>query len=509
MPEMPEAITAERPEQGDIRLSVKGISKHFPGVQALDNVSLDVRSGEVHAICGENGAGKSTLMKIIAGNYRADDGELVFNGEKIDLRSPLQAKELGILLIHQEISLVPERTVAENIFLGSLPRGVLGLVDWRRLYRQTDEAIAEAGFKLNARDIAGKLPVARQQMVEIARAVALQSSVVIFDEPTASLTEAEARALFETIRHLRQKGVAILYISHKLPEILEISDRVTVLRDGTHQGTLKIEEADEKSITALMIGRHLEEPDDRLETRRGAEVLKVESIAVPGFIDHAELSVRKGEILGMYGLVGAGRSELAEVLFGLRESPDVSLRWHGEPVEIASPRDAVRLGMGLVPENRKDHGLILDMGGATNMTLPALKAVQRAGFISRAREVRVFEDYRNKLQIAARGPFSPVRTLSGGNQQKIVLGKWLSTHPELLILDEPTRGVDVGAKAEIHRLIAELAREGMAIILISSEMPEILLLSDRVITVHNGQVTRELEREQLSEQALIDGITVA
>ncbi len=492
---------------GEISLSVNGISKRFPGVLALDKVSVDVHAGEVHAICGENGAGKSTLMKVIAGNYRADEGDLVFRGVKIDLRSPLQAKELGILLIHQEISLVPELTVAENIFLGSLPYNRMGFVDWQQLYRRTEEVIAKAGFKLSAKDIAGELPVARQQMVEIARAVALQSSLVIFDEPTASLTEAEAKALFDTIRQLKENGVAILYISHKLPEILQISDRVSVLRDGRYQGTLQTDEVDENAITALMIGRHLENPNDRPASHPGDEVLSIDRITVPGFIDQAELSVHAGEILGMYGLVGAGRSELAEVIFGLRDSPDVSMRWHGKPVKISSPSDAVRLGIGLVPEDRKDHGLILDMGGATNMTLPALRAVQHFGFISRDKEVRIFEDYREKLQIAARGPFASVRTLSGGNQQKIVLGKWLSTHPDLLILDEPTRGVDVGAKAEIHRLISELAKAGMAIIVISSEMPEILLLSDRAIVIHNGRVTRELPRAQLSEQTLVEGIT--
>lgn len=494
---------------GEISLSVKGISKRFPGVLALDDVSLDVQAGEVHAICGENGAGKSTLMKVIAGNYRCDEGEMVFHGDKIDLKSPLQAKELGILLIHQEISLVPELTVAENIFLGSLPYNRLGFIDWQTLYDQTEKSIAEAGFKLSAKDIAGELSVARQQMVEIARAVALQSSLVIFDEPTASLTESEAKALFDTIRKLRESGVAILYISHKLPEILEISDRISVLRDGRYQGTLKTDEVDEKAITALMIGRHLEDPNDRVDSAPGNEVLSIDRISVPGFIDEARLSVHAGEILGMYGLVGAGRSELAEVIFGLRDSPDVSMRWHGKPVTISSPGDAVSLGIGLVPEDRKDHGLILDMGGATNMTLPALRAIQRFGVISRDREVRIFEEYREKLQIAARGPFGPVRTLSGGNQQKIVLGKWLSTHPDLLILDEPTRGVDVGAKAEIHRLISELARAGMAIIVISSEMPEILLLSDRAIVIHNGQVTRELSRAQMSEQTLVEGITSA
>lgn len=493
--------------EAPIRLSARGISKSFPGVQALKDVDLDVAAGEVLAVCGENGAGKSTLMKVIAGNYRPDAGEIRIVGRKIEPRSPLHAKQLGVLLIHQEISLVPQLSVAENIFLGSLPRNLFGFVDRAKLAADTQAAIDQAGFRLNGSDIVGDLTVAHQQMVEIARAVALNASVVIFDEPTASLTESEARALFETIRRLKASGVAILYISHKLPEILEISDRVMVLRDGVLQGTLTTREADERAITALMIGRHLEDPADRPATRAGAEVLRVEHAEVPGYIEDVSFSAHAGEIVGLYGLVGAGRTELAEVIFGLRTSPRVDLRWHGEPVEINSPGQAVDLGLGLVPEDRKSHGLILDMGGASNITLPDLSLVQTAGFIRRGKEHRLFEIYRQQLQIAARGPKGRVRDLSGGNQQKIVLGKWLATKPELLILDEPTRGVDVGAKAEIHRLVVGLAREGMAIILISSEMPEILLLSDRVFTIHNGKITRELDRTCLCEEALVAGVT--
>lgn len=498
--------TLQQTRADEPALAVRAISKRFPGVQALDAVDLDVHTGEVHAVCGENGAGKSTLMKVIAGNHQPDSGDLFRQGQPIELTSPLQAKHHGILLIHQEISLVPELTVAENIFLGNLPRARFGTLDKKRLIADAERAIERAGFALNATDIAGSLSVAHQQMVEIARAVALRSSIVIFDEPTASLTESEADALFTTIRRLRDGGVAILYISHKLPEILAISDRISVLRDGRLRGTLQTREADENAITSLMIGRHIEHAEDFALPEPGDEVLGVTNLTVKGHVDDIHLSIRAGEIVGLYGLVGAGRSQIAEALFGLRSATG-TICWRGRPVTIQSPQDAMRLSIGLVPEDRKMHGLVLDMGGAANITLAALRRIRRAGLIDKTREHALFDQYRETLQIAVGGPDVPVGTLSGGNQQKVVLGKWLATQPQLLILDEPTRGVDVGAKAEIHRLISEMAREGMAILLISSEMPEIMLLSERVITMHEGSVTGTFGRADISEQALVDGIT--
>ena len=487
-------------------LEVRGISKSFPGVRALRNVDFTVEPGEIHALCGENGAGKSTLMKILAGNQRPDAGEIRHRGSVVRFETPLDARRRGILLIHQEISLVPQLSIAENIFMGSLPRRAWVHIDRRKLMADADAALRACGYRLRSEEIVRDLSIANQQMVEIVRAVAFQCSVVVFDEPTAALTEAEAEALFATIRRLKDQGVGIVYISHKLKEIFALSDKITVLRDGEVRGTLKTSEASTEELTRLMIGRSLSEYLHMSESKPGAELLRLENFGVPGHVDNASFSVRAGEVLGLYGLIGAGRSELAEGLFGLRGKTKGRLLWEGRPVEIASARAAVELGIAFVPEDRKRQGLVLGMGGRDNVSLAMLRRIARWGILPRAREQSLFLEYVQRLQIKAADGSVRVGTLSGGNQQKIVLAKWMATDPRLLILDEPTRGIDVGAKTEIHGIICRLAETGMAIILISSEMPEVMRLSHRIVTMYRGHVTGEVPRNEISEERLVAGV---
>jgi ABC-type sugar transport system ATPase subunit len=489
-------------------LSVKGVSKSFPGVKALRAVDFDVRPGEVHALCGENGAGKSTLMRILAGNYQADEGEISLRGQPARYRNPREARAEGILLIHQEISLVPEMSVAENIFLGSLPHRT-GIVSRRDMHQRVKNLLDAAGGEFRRIDPRAKvssLSFAFQQMVEIARASAFNSAVVIFDEPTASLTLSEAQSLFRTIAELKAKGVAIVYISHKMSEIFALADRITVLRDGAMRGTLAAAETSEAEVTRLMIGRDLEPHQARATAPGVEELLRLEDFHVPNFVRGVSLSVKRGEVLGLYGLVGAGRTELMESVFGVRRKTAGRVFWKGAEARIRSPKDAVELGMGLVPEDRKGKGLVLGLSAISNLTLAMMR---RAGLFrrqDRAGERRVYDAFKARLDIRAAGPDVAVGTLSGGNQQKIALAKWLAMEPTLLVLDEPTRGIDVGAKAEIHALISRLAEEGMSIVLISSELPEILALSTRVLTFSEGRLTGEFDGPTATEEMLLSAV---
>jgi len=490
--------------QEDTILILRGITKTFPGVRALDNVELNVRKGEVHALLGENGAGKSTLMKILAGTYAPDNGEIVLDGEYIAPRRPLDAKRHGILLVHQELSLVPGLSVAENIFLGSLPRRGLG-VDWRTLHMNAQRILERLESSVKPTDLVSSLSLANQQMVEIARALAFDPRIVIFDEPTSSLTEQEKRILFKNIRRLQDEGVAIIYISHRMDEIFELSNRITVLRDGRHRGTVFTDETNETEVTRLMIGRDLEERTNRAALTLGEEVLSVVELTVPGHFRDVTLSVSAGEVVGLYGLVGAGRSELAETIFGLRKPSAGTVRVFGRSQSITSAAEAVDAGIALVPEDRKEQGLVLGMGVKDNMTLPRIDALARLGFVQPAAERGLYETYKERLDIKTPGPSQATKFLSGGNQQKIVIAKWLANEPRLLILDEPTRGIDVGSKAEIHKLIRGLAQEGIAVLVISSEMPEILGVSDRIVTMYEGRVTSILDAADADEDALIAG----
>ena len=508
-PASADASAPSPPAAGDVVLEVRGLSKRFPGVKALDRVDLTLRAGEVHAVVGENGAGKSTLMKILAGSQPADEGSIRHLGEEVNLASPLDARQRGILLIHQEISLVPGLTVAENIFLGSLPRAALGRVDLRRLRQAAKEVVEHGGYGLDVDAVVGDLSVAKQQLVEIARASAFRCSVVIFDEPTASLNGAEAEALYANVAALAESGVAVVYISHRMPEVFRLSHRITVLRDGQSQGTLDTADTDLDEVTQRMIGRTMDAYVHRPATSPGEVLLELDEVGVPGHLDGISLQLRQGEIVGLYGLVGAGRSELAEVLFGLRARSGGAIRWKGAPVDIRSPRDAMRLGIGFVPEDRKLQGLMLSLACQDNMVLPLLDRLAWMGTTRTAAERGVYERFRALLGIRAPSGATLVGKLSGGNQQKIVLSKWLARDPALLILDEPTRGIDVGAKAELHHLIADLASRGMAILLISSEMQEVMGLSQRIVTISQGGITGEFDARSATEDDLVRGVMQA
>ena len=489
-------------------LELKNITKIFPGVTAVDNVTFDVNAGEVHALVGENGAGKSTLMKVMAGIYIPEKGSINYRGKKVKFKSPLDAKKKGIILIHQELSLVPQMTVAENILLGSLPSKTGGRIDWKELHKKAADAIEKLGCRFKPTDLVEDLTVAHQQMVEIARAISYDAKVVIFDEPTASLTQEEVEVLYKNIKLLKEQGIGIIYISHKLNEIFEISDKITVLRDGKLVDTLDTDKTDEPDITKKMIGKNIEDFfASKKISKYGDEVIRVENLSRKNEFENINFSIKKGEVLGLYGLLGAGRTEVAETIFGINQPDSGKIIYKGNEVNIKSSKKAVKLGIGLVPESRKEQGLVLGMSTLENISLARIPYAQNYGFIKNAEVLSIFKKYKDRLSISTTGPNQKVMNLSGGNQQKIVIGKWLCLDPDLVILDEPTVGIDVGSKAEIHNLIAELAETGMAVLVISSEIPEILGVSHRIITMHQGEQTGEYTDEEVTEDKLIQSIT--
>lgn len=489
-------------------LEMRNITKKFPGVKALNKVNLNIKNGEVHALLGENGAGKSTLMKILAGIHIADEGEVIFNGEKITFRTPQEANEKGILLIHQELSLVNELSIAENIFLGSLPKKYMNVIDKAELKERSRKALDRLDCQFSVDELVGNLTVAQQQMVEIARALVYDPKLIIFDEPTASLTETEKEVLFKNIRQFKEQGIASIYISHRLEEIMEITDRITVLRDGEKTGERITKNITQDDIVELMIGRKInKELTDKLYPSIGKEVIKVNNITSGDTFKNISFSISEGEILGLYGLIGAGRTEVAESIFGIRKINSGDIYFGGKEQKIPNSNKAVKLGIGFVPENRKEQGLVLEMSCKDNMTLASLDKVSQLGVINSNKEKSTFNEYEELLSISTPGLAQPVINLSGGNQQKIVIGKWINSNPKLLILDEPTRGIDIGSKTEIHKLIYKLASQGFAILVISSEMLEIMAVSHKVITMYEGQVTGEFHDEEITEANLIRGIS--
>lgn len=488
-------------------LRLEGIVKSFPGVRALDQVSLSVMPGEVHALMGENGAGKSTLMKVLGGIYQPDEGAIHIGETAVVMSNPIDAKKKGIVFIHQELSLAEELSVAENVYLGELPRKSFGRVDWDSLYRNTDEILAKLKVRFKSDTRVGDLSIANQQMVEIARALTVDAKAVIFDEPTASLTDAEKLVLFDVIADLKSQGVGIVYISHRMEEIFKIADRVSVLRDGQYQGTLKTSETTEENITQLMIGRKLDLSRAAVEHDLGAVAIEVKNLSCGTVYQNVSFQVRCGEVLGFYGLVGAGRTEIAETLFGLRRPSSGSILLDGKEIDIRDPATAIKEGISLVPEDRKGQGLVLGMNCRDNMTLPQVSDMTAGPFVSDGAEIALFDLYRDRLDIRTPGWQQAVGNLSGGNQQKIVIGKWLSMHPKVLIVDEPTRGIDVGSKSEIHKLIRELAAGGYAVIVISSEMPEVLHVSDRIVAMYSGEIIQTFSTEEVSEDKLVQAIS--
>ena len=488
-------------------LRLENIVKTFPGVRALDGVSFAVMPGEVHALMGENGAGKSTLMKVLGGIYQPDEGQIIVSEQSAVMSSPLEAKAKGIVFIHQELSLAEELSVAENVYLGELPKRSFGRVDWDQLYAQTDEILGRLKVGFDAKTRVGSLSIANQQMVEIARALTVEAKAVIFDEPTASLTDAEKVVLFEVIEDLKSQGVGIIYISHRMEEIFKITDRISVLRDGQYRGTVNTADTNEEEVTQLMIGRKLDLSRNASQHELGQVAIEVRDLSCGDLYQDVSFEVRRGEVVGFYGLVGAGRTEIAETLFGLRDPTAGKILLDGEETTIHSPADAIARGISLVPEDRKGQGLVLGMNCRDNMTLPQVDDLKAGPFVAEGSEVAIFDQYRDRLDIRTPGWKQLVGNLSGGNQQKIVIGKWLSMHPNVLIVDEPTRGIDVGSKSEIHNLIRELAAQGYAVIVISSEMPEVLHVSDRIIAMFHGRIMRTFTSEEVTEENLIQAIS--
>ena len=487
-------------------LEMKGVSKRFPGVVALDAVDLEVYPGEVVALAGENGAGKSTLVKILGGIYQPDSGHLRIDGEEVVIRSVSDAISRRLGFIHQELNVLDNLDIAENVFLGREPvwAGPLKLVDRGRIHTEASVYLKRLGLNLSSRTPLKNLSIAQQQMVEIAKALSLNARVLIMDEPTSSLTLTETARLLEVARELRAQGVSIIYISHRLGEISDLADRVVVLRDGRNAGTLSREEMSHDRIVRLMVGRDINHFYAQPETSGEPGYFKVRNLRTKRYPRHAiSFDVGRGEILGLAGLVGAGRSEVARAIFGVETALAGTMLLDGKPIKILSAQDAIENGIYLVSEDRRKTGLVLEMTIRENITLPALSAYTSAGLIDASAERKAAEQMRGKLNIKAPSVETKAANLSGGNQQKVVLAKWLSLIPKVLIFDEPTRGIDVGAKAEIYQRMRQLSRSGVAIIMISSDMEEVLGESDRVAVMHEGAITGILDRKDCSEEAIM------
>jgi ABC-type sugar transport system ATPase subunit len=479
------------------------ITKRFPGVQALSDVTLEVAQGSCHALCGENGAGKSTLGKILAGIYTPDQGRVVVHDRDVRFDSPRDALAAGVGIVHQELVFCGNLSVAENLCLGMIPSRH-GFVDRAAMADRARELLAEIGATLDVARPLADLSIAQQQVVQIASAVGSGARVIVFDEPTSSLSQVDAERLYDLIGRLRARGVTCIYVSHRMPEVFRLCDTVSVLRDGKHVGTHPTSELSESDIVRMMIGRPLAEyfPPPK-STEEGKEVLRVEHLSSPGKFEDVSFSLHSCEIVGLAGLVGAGRSEVASAVFGLDPHSRGKIYLHGKLVRIQDPADAIRLGIGLVPEDRKKQGLVLSESCRHNTTLPILERLANLTWIRESAEWQLVRDYFKRLGVRARDPDVPVAGLSGGNQQKVVLARWLAANTKVLILDEPTRGVDVGAKAEIHALINELAAQGTAVVLISSELPELLSLSTRILVLREGRLAGEVPGHTATQDGLL------
>ena len=489
-------------------LQVKGVHKQFPGVYALNNVSLELRAGEVHALLGENGAGKSTLINVLGGVYQADAGEVFIDGKKIDIKGVSDSQEKGIAIIHQELVLVPHMTIAENIFLGREPRTAAGTVNKGKMNRDAQELIESVGLGMKVSTQVRRLSVAQQQMVEIAKALSLNARILIMDEPTSSLTAKEVDILFQTIRRLKANGAGIIYVSHRMAELFEITDRVTVMRDGGYIDTKTTKDTNIDELVYLMVGRDLEHYYTRHRAVQDEIVLDVRHMKFRNVLRDVSFTLKKGEILGFAGLVGAGRSELMQSMLGLSGLDSGQVLIDGRDVGRLNYRKSQSLGMVMVPENRKVQGLILKNTVGFNITLAVLRQFMKAGFVNRRSERGIIRNGIDSLRIKTPSDRQKVGNLSGGNQQKVVIGKWLAADPQILILDEPTRGGDVGAKADIYAMMDALATRGISIIMISSELNEIINMCDRVLVMSNGVITGELPHEDFSQERIMQYATV-
>ncbi len=488
-------------------LRVEGVSKAFPGVQALSNVDLELAPGEVLALVGENGAGKSTLMKILSGAYRKDAGRIFVDGREVEITGPRHAQQLGIAIIYQEFNLSPNLSAAANIFLGREPRrpgpGRL-FVDRRRMEQEAQKLLDRIGARILASTLVRNLSVAERQMVEIAKALAVDARIIIMDEPTSALGEDEVEKLFEVIRTLKQQRIGVIFITHRLEEIFRIADRVVVLRDGARVGGMPIQEATPEKVIQLMVGREVGDLFHKQKAEIGPPLLEVRGLTRRGVVENVSFNLRRGEILGFAGLVGAGRTETVRMIFGADPRDAGEILIEGKPVSIESPRDALAAGIGFVPEDRSNHGLVLQLSVLENIVLPSLDRHTRLWFwLDRMGLLKTAQEFVNKLNIRVAQLQQKAMFLSGGNQQKTVVAKWLALRPRILIMDEPTRGIDVGAKAEIHALMSQLAREGVGIIMVSSELPEILGMSDRILVMSEGRVAAILDREEATQELIM------
>lgn len=486
-------------------VEMTGIDKAFSGNKVLHGVNLTVNKGEVHALMGENGAGKSTLIKVLCGVHDRDAGEVKIENESVTFKTPKEAEARGINIIHQELNIIPHLTVSQNMFLGKeLTYGKTGVLNKRAMRKATRESLLELGVdSINPDEFAGNLSVGQQQMIEIARALATQSELIVMDEPTAALTDREIESLFEVIYSLRDRGVSIIYVSHRMEEIFKICDRITVLRDGEYVGTEKIKETTFDEIVRMMVGRELGERFPTRHAEIGEIVFQVENLQLPGVFDDVSFHVKAGEILGVAGLMGAGRTEVMETIFGYRKKSKGKVTIHGKTVNIKHPLDAVNHGIGFITEDRKDKGLVIDASIRDNVALTNLKTVSSGGVVVPSKEKSLVNDLVKRLHVRMAGTNQAVKSLSGGNQQKVVIAKWIGIEPKVLLLDEPTRGVDIGAKKEIYSIMNELSENGVAIVMISSELPEVLGISDRIMVLHEGKVTRKLMREEADQEKIM------
>lgn len=484
-------------------LSAEGITKKFPGVTALNKVSLNLEQGEVLAVIGENGAGKSTLMKILAGVQPHDEGVIKIEGKETDVSSVLKASQNGIALIHQELNLPSNLAVSACIFLGREP-GKAGFFNSRIIEEKSADALERVGLDCGVNELVADLTIGKKQLVEIAKALSANARILIFDEPTSSLSTKETERLYEVIFQLKREGVSMIYISHRLGEVKKLADRVVVLRDGENAGELAREDISHENMVKLMVGRDINQFYQRISHEPGDPVLEVsgfKTAAHPG--KSVEFSIRAGEIVGISGLVGAGRTELIESIFGVLDSPGGTIRIDGQEVSIRSPREAINAGLALVPEDRKLHGLVLEMSVRDNASLPYLDQQNKSGFIDFSDEDKVSENLISDLKVKAAGTDQVIQYLSGGNQQKVVIGKWLATHPRILLMDEPTRGIDIGAKQEVYRLMHQLSEKGIAILFVSSEMEEVIGMADRLLVMHEGAISGTLHREEFTEEKIM------
>ena len=487
-------------EIGEQILRMEDISKSFGGVQALKDVHFDLNYGEVHALVGENGAGKSTLINLLGGIYPRDSGRIFFEGQEVTYHRPIEAQNAGIVIIHQELSMMPALNVIENVFMGRM-KGKFGVLNWRQLERETVQALQNVDLDVDPHAIVSDLSISQRQLIEIARAVSTNAKLIVMDEPNSSLSETESERLFEVIETLQSRGIAILYVSHKIEEVLRISDRITVFRDGQYVGTLDKSEADEDKVINMMVGRELDRSSLRAPESIGDELLDVRGLTGNGF-NNVSFSLRQGEIVAFSGLVGAGRSEVCRAIFGADAFSDGEIIFEGQPVRFKSPGQAIKAGLAMLPEDRKVLSLFTNLSILKNLSMAELPLMTK-GVINERAERRLVNEQVDQLDVRLASIDDPISSLSGGNQQKAVLGRWLATNPKLLILDEPTHGVDVGAKSEIYELMRDLARDGVGIILISSELPEVLALGHRIVVMHEGRVTGIVERTDATEENLM------